>query len=99
MIVIAGHLSVAPHKYDEFAAACKEITARTLEEEGCLFYEFWSDLDRSGRFSVVEAWASEEAFQAHITSPHLVAFREKRNAIGMDSVDFKRYEIAEVKPL
>ena len=99
MIMIAGHLAVAPEHAEEFAAACREITIETHKEPGCLFYEFWADLDRTGRFSVVEAWATEADFEAHIATPHLREFRRIREGLGMLQSDFVRYDIAEVKPL
>ncbi len=99
MIMIAAHLAVAPEDAEAFAAACREITVETHKEPGCLFYEFWADLDGSGRFSVVEAWATEANFEAHIATPHLQEFRRKREQIGMLQSDFVRYDVSEVKPL
>ncbi len=99
MIIIAGHFTVAPDKQEAFAAAAKELRAATLEEEGVHFYEFWADLDASGRYSVLELWDSEELLEAHLQTPHVKAFQAKGDEIGMENADLKRYVVSEVKPL
>ena len=99
MIVVAGHFTVPADKQRAFADAAKELTAETLQEDGCLFYEFWADLDGSGRFSVLEAWETEEHLDAHLRTPHLAAFRAKRAEIGMQDESINRYVVSEVKPI
>ena len=99
MLIIAGHFTVEPDKQEAFAAAAKELCAETLKEEGVSFYEFWADLDGSGRYSVLELWESEAHLEAHLETPHVKGFQARGEELGMGNVDIKRYLISEVKPL
>ena len=43
----------------------------TRAEEGSEGYVFCGDLEDQGRFHVSEQWASQEAIDAHMATPHL----------------------------
>ena len=99
MLIIAGHFTVVPGKEEAFAAAAKELRAETMKEDGVTFYEFWADLDGSGRYSVLELWENEEHLERHLQTPHVKAFQARGDELGMENVDLKRYIISEFKPL
>ena len=99
MLIIAGHFTVKPETQAAFAAAAKELAAETMKEDGVSFYEFWADLDGSGRYSVLELWESEEHLERHLETPHVKGFQARGDELGMENVDIKRYIISEVKPL
>jgi quinol monooxygenase YgiN len=91
MIIAAATFSVPPEHHDALVAAALEVTALSRAEEGCLEYEFWADLRERGRFHVFEAWATPEAFESHLATPHLKAFREARARLGVLSFDLHRF--------
>ena len=97
MMVVTGHFTVPPEEQQVFADA--EPTAGTLRDPGCLFCEFSTDLDGSGRFSVLEAWETEDHLDAHLFTPHLAAFRTRRAEIGMQDESINRYVVSEVEPI
>jgi quinol monooxygenase YgiN len=91
MIIAAATFSVPPEHHEALVAAALEITSPSRAEQGCLEYEFWADLRERGRFHVFEAWATREAFEAHLATPHLKAFREARARLGVLSFDLHRF--------
>lgn len=62
-------------KGPEAFAAFSEVAVPTHGEEGCLAYALHSDPDDSDRIVLVERWTSREALDAHLQTPHLLAFR------------------------
>ncbi|GAA2793663.1 putative quinol monooxygenase [Kitasatospora sp. CM 4170] len=47
------------------------MAAASLAEPGCISYRNYVDPDDPRSWVVVEEWASREAFEKHLTSPHL----------------------------
>jgi len=98
MIIVAGHFSVPPERRALFIDAAREVAAATATEAGCLFYEFWQDLEPgSGRYSLLEAWETEDHLKAHLGTPHIKAFAAKQ--VGMENTKIFSYEVANVKAL
>jgi quinol monooxygenase YgiN len=97
MLLIAGEFRVSPEKRAAFADLARELGAASRVEEGCRFFEFWADLDGSGRFLVFEGWEREEHLFAHRETPHFAAFREANAALGPDAVEITRYRATEIE--
>lgn len=92
MLVAAATFSVPPDQHEALVQAALEITAPSRAEEGCVEYEFWADLQHPGRFHVFEVWATREAFERHLATAHLRAFREARARLGVLAFDLHRYQ-------
>ena len=61
-------------KMDEFLAECKKIRPLVLAEEGCLMYDYTSEIDTGSnrqerinpdRITLYEKWTSKEALEHH----------------------------------
>lgn len=74
MIVVTGHLSIAPDQLDTALAAIRTNVAATRAEPGNVDYRFSTDLDEPGRLNVVEQWEDEAALDAHMASAHMAEF-------------------------
>ena len=93
MLIVAVEFRVNPDKRETFTAMAKALTPPTLAEEGCLFFEFWADLDNTGRFTVLEGWESEQHLEAHRDTPHVAVFREASAELGLENMDIRRYPV------
>jgi quinol monooxygenase YgiN len=58
-------------------AAFGELAAVTHTEEGCLLFALHRDPGDAERIVLVERWTSREALDAHLLTPHLLAFRRE----------------------
>lgn len=58
-----------PQHLKEVSATLKELTELCRQEEGCLRFDVYADLDQPCRFNTIELWASAEALQQHLDSP------------------------------
>ncbi|MEV4423266.1 antibiotic biosynthesis monooxygenase family protein [Patulibacter sp. NPDC049589] len=93
MLIVSGHLRIAPGRRDAFAAASLEAVVLAREAPGCLDFVVSADPLDPDRINVFERWSSTD---------ELLAFRGDGPDDGMwaDIVgaDVHRYEIASVGP-
>lgn len=94
MIVVSGLFEIDPSDRERALEMAKAVTAGTLEEPGCRTYGFWADPDDPGRFRVFEEWESQEALDAHFTTPHLVEFITGIASLAVRSTDVQRYDVS-----
>ena len=64
MIIIAGHLVVAPGEREAYLAGCRAVVEQARRTPGCLDFTLSADLLDPGRIAVLERWESREAVEA-----------------------------------
>jgi quinol monooxygenase YgiN len=68
VIIVAGHIDVAPEQRDEFLAGREQTIRASRSEPGCIEYVFSADALEPGRVRVFERWESKEALRAHLAA-------------------------------
>lgn len=94
MIIVAGHITVAPEEREEYLVTCVTIVEQARSAAGCLDMSISADLVDSGRINIFERWESQaevDAFRTGGPAP------EQRAA--MLSVSVEEYDVAEARPL
>lgn len=66
MIIVSGHLSVAPDEREHYLATCLPVVRSARATPGCLDFAISADLLDPGRVNVLERW---------LTASDLHAFR------------------------
>ena len=74
-ITVVVTAKAAPGKGGELLDAFGELATTTHAEEGCIAFTLHRAHGDHDVIVVVERWASKEALDGHIASPHLAAFR------------------------
>ncbi|WP_103500578.1 MULTISPECIES: putative quinol monooxygenase [Streptomyces] len=67
MVIVAGHLIVAPEGRERYLADCVPLVEEARRAAGCLDFALSADPVDAGRINVYERWetrASVEAFRA-----------------------------------
>lgn len=64
MIIVAGHLVVAPKQRDAYLEGCGRVVGQAREAPGCLDFSLSADLVDEGRINVYERWETREAVEA-----------------------------------
>jgi quinol monooxygenase YgiN len=95
MLLVAVEFRVAPGDRIAFAAAAAALAAATRLEEGCRFFEIWSDLGSEGRFLAFEGWEDRDALVAHRGTQHIAAFREALQGIEVLGTDASYWHATE----
>jgi quinol monooxygenase YgiN len=86
MIQVIATIELKPGCREEFLPLLNDNVPKVKAEDGCLAYDPFVDIDSGlpvqGEISdnvvtLVEAWSSLEALQAHLKAPHMAEYREK----------------------
>jgi quinol monooxygenase YgiN len=64
MIIVTGHLLVAPAERDAYLEGCVEVVTAARATEGCVDFALSPDLVDEGRINVAERWTDEAALTA-----------------------------------
>ena len=85
MIHVIADIQVYPGRMDDLFEVYRDFVPQVRAENGCLAYvptrDTATDLPNQqsdpDRITVVECWTDMEAFRAHLTAPHVLAYRER----------------------
>jgi quinol monooxygenase YgiN len=91
MIVVIATIETTAGNRDALLAVFKNLVPLVLAEEGCIEYAPMIDVatpltgqpPRENVVTMVEKWASLEALQAHLASPHMAAFRKASESLRL----------------
>ncbi len=86
MIQVIATIELKPGCREDFLPLLNDNVPKVKAEDGCLAYDPCVDIDSGllsqGKISddvvtLVEAWSSLEALQAHLKAPHMAEYRDK----------------------
>lgn len=93
MIILMGHLYLAPADVAAFCAAVKAITPVVQAEPGCLFYSLVLEDAATGRMLLAQRWQDSAALATHLTAPSTLAFQ--RQWMGRLTSDLAQYVVTD----
>jgi len=91
-IYVVTHVDVVPAGKDECMAALKAMAIDSANEAGNISYEAFQQTNRGNHFTVVEAWSSKAARDAHASAALTREFREKLTPIAGALYDERLYK-------
>jgi quinol monooxygenase YgiN len=85
MINVIASIHIKDGRLPEFVEIFKSNIPNVLEEKGCIEYVPTVDVPaglppqelNNNVVTIIEKWGSLEDLQAHLSSPHMLAYREK----------------------
>ncbi|WP_432720727.1 putative quinol monooxygenase [Jeongeupia wiesaeckerbachi] len=72
-IHIVAKLTAKPGQKEQVRRQALSMVAPSRAEPGCLAYQVYVDPHDDASWVVIEEWADQAAFEAHLSSPHLMA--------------------------
>ena len=90
-IIVTGSFDLDPAKRDAAIEVFTTCMAATRAADGNEGYTFSADLEDPGRFHVVEHWASQEAIDEHMASPHLAELMGAMGGLGVTGVSLTQW--------
>lgn len=89
MIHVIATIQVKEGHMAEFVEIFKSNIPTVLKEEGCIAYTLTVDLlpglprqeVNENSATVIETWSGVEALQAHLSTPHMAAYRERAKGL------------------
>jgi quinol monooxygenase YgiN len=73
---VIAHLHAKPGREGDLRNVLESFVAPTRQEDGCLRYDLFVDLDQPTKFTFIEEWASRDALVRHGESAHIAAGRK-----------------------
>ena len=64
-------IEAKPGKEEELEKILKSLVAPTLQEEGCVNYDFHRDSNNPAIFMFYENWVNKDAHQKHCETTHI----------------------------
>ncbi|MFV1366683.1 antibiotic biosynthesis monooxygenase family protein [Mycolicibacterium elephantis] len=63
MVIVAGHITVAPTQREAYLAGCVSVVEQARRAPGCLDFTIAADLLDPGRVNIFERWESQSAVE------------------------------------
>jgi quinol monooxygenase YgiN len=98
-ILVTGTIDLDPANRDQAIKTFTECMTATRAEEGCEHYSFSADVEDPGRFHVSEQWASQEAMDTHMATPHLAALMGAMGSLGVTGASLTKWDGATASKL
>ena len=73
MIVVFAHVRAKAGREEEFSGVLRTLIAASRADEGCLQYDAHQATENPCAFAFYERWATKEALDAHLLTPHVAA--------------------------
>ncbi|WP_020499593.1 putative quinol monooxygenase [Sciscionella marina] len=94
MVIVAGHIVVAPGDRESYLADCAHIVEQARRAPGCLDFAITADLVDDGRIDIFERWETQAAVEA---------FRDggpsEEQSAAIRSASVTEYEVTRARPL
>ena len=74
---VVAHIHAKSGMEGALQSVLESFVAPTLQEEGCLRYDLFVDVDDPSKFTFIEEWSSREALTTHGKSDHILVGRAK----------------------
>ncbi|MEA1651148.1 putative quinol monooxygenase [Nitrospirillum sp. BR 11164] len=97
MLIVMGHVQVAPSAMEEFATDIQALARSVRRREGNLSYAVAVEDPSAGRLLVAERWRDQASLSAHLDAPDTRAFVDKWQ--GRMAGDIRKYDAANERPL
>lgn len=81
-IYVVTHVDVIPPGKDDCMTALKAMSLDTAKDSGNIAYQVLVQAGRSNHFTVLEAWSSKAALDAHAVAAHTRSFRQKLSPLA-----------------
>jgi quinol monooxygenase YgiN len=98
-LIIAGTVRVPPENLERFKPHMQAMLTASRAEDGCIEYSYAVDVAEAGLVRIFEAWRDQAALDAHVTTPHMAAWRAQWPEFGVSDRKLFAYETASERPL
>jgi quinol monooxygenase YgiN len=99
MILVTGHLRIAPESLDNARPHMRAVVEATRREDGCILYAFAEDIIEPGVIRIVERWRDWPALEAHGRTAHIDAWRSALKDISVLDREVTAHEAGTERPL
>lgn len=99
MIIVTGHLRVAPEDLETLRDDARRTLEETRKENGCILYAYGEDVLDPGLIRIVERWTDWASLDAHGKAPHMDDWRAALSKVTVLERDVMAHEAGEERAL
>jgi quinol monooxygenase YgiN len=92
-IYVVTHVDIIPPRKDDGIGNTTALAEPSRKERGNLRYEVLQQTSRPNHMTIVEAWRSRRAQQAHATTEHMKSYRDKLLPMSGSLYDERLYRV------
>jgi len=91
MITIIAKSVVKKGMKENFRQTARELIIKSQQEEGCISYNLYEDMDNADVLVFIEEWKDREAIQMHNESKHFKDIIPKLAQLRIGNSEIKHY--------
>jgi quinol monooxygenase YgiN len=91
-LVVVTHVDVPPPSKDTVEPMLRQLSEASRNESGNLRFEVGQQANRPNHFTVVELWADQGAYDAHVAAQHTRQFRDRLGPMSGALYDERLYK-------
>ena len=91
-VTVVARLRAKKGKEVELKQALMGLLAPTRREEGCINYDLYESRENAGLFYFYENWASGQAIDRHLASPHIQALLQRAGDLLAEPPDIQKVD-------
>lgn len=77
MIKITARHTVKENCVEELIKILKELVEKSRQEEGCISYSLYKDIEQDNIYTIIEEWQNMENLYNHFQTAHFKTLTEK----------------------
>jgi quinol monooxygenase YgiN len=70
MITVVAKNYIQKDKLEQVIRVCQELVDLTRNEDGCIKYDVYQDVNDEAILTMIEEWENQECLDAHMKSEH-----------------------------
>lgn len=91
-VTIVATMKAKPDRVEEARELLLSLIEPTRAEAGCIGYTFHQDANAPGSFMFYETWASRQALDEHLATPHLKNLLDRYDELFAAPLDITFYD-------
>ena len=97
MIIVQGLLPLVPEQRDEALELLRWMTQESLQEEGCISYEFFVSLSDANTVLLMQEWENLATLNAHYQTKHMATFMKALPDVLRGQIRTRRFAVHETE--
>ncbi len=85
MLKIIAKSLIIDNEIEKAIKLYKELVKKTVQEEGCISYKLFQDINNKNMLVIIEEWENEACFEAHKESEHFTKLVPQISKIRISS--------------
>jgi len=93
MIKVVAKMTLSSEAAESALPVLEELIAATVQEEGCVNYNFCQSTASADEFAIIETWETQEALDVHSVSEHFSRLVPQLADLATGDIEISSYTV------